>query len=77
MIDTKEDKANRIINYFFKKYGEARTEVILHKIAPGFDKMTEETLIKVGEKWHWFNLMMKQKCTFEECHKALKEMGYE
>ncbi len=71
------DKADRIAKYFDRKYGFERAKIIIRKIAPAFLKESEASLIKVGEKWHWFNLMMTDKCTQEEAHKALIEMGYD
>lgn len=78
-IDTKKwivEKADKVTNYFVNKYGLERAEIIIRKIAPSINTMSVDDMIKVGEKWHWFNLMMNGKCSYEECHKALTELGY-
>lgn len=72
-----QDKINRIINYFVRKYGFERATIIATKIAPSIKTMSEDDMIKVGEKWHWANLLFNEKCTNEEFRKALTEMGYE
>ena len=56
-ILTPEQKAKDLIDYFWKKYGPERAEIICKKIAPGFNTESFSDLIKTGEKWHYFNLL--------------------
>lgn len=72
-----EKKADVLTDYFIKRYGYERATEISFKIAPSFKDMSLEDLIKVGNKWHYANLLFNGKITNEEFKNSLEELGYE
>ena len=74
---TREQKASKLVDYFWQKYGEDRAKVIISKVGGSLDQMSYSDLVKVGEKWHWANLLFNDKVSSEEFSKAFHDLGYE
>ena len=64
------DKGLKVFKYFENKYGEERAMIICKKIAPVVKDYGLFEMIKVGEKWHYTNLLFNGKISNEEFAKG-------
>ena len=71
------ERWERTHNAHMKRYGFERAAVIANKIGTAIQTHTVEDCIKIGNKWHYFNLLFHDKITREEIEKIFKELGYE
>lgn len=51
--------ADRLFDYFAAKYGPERARVICTKVTIDLGVTSFEDAVRIGEKWHQFNNIMK------------------